>query len=922
MNIGNVQQINIDDEMRDSYLDYAMSVIVARALPDARDGLKPVHRRILYAMYDMGIRSNTSYKKSARIVGEVLGKYHPHGDQAVYDAMARMAQDFSLRYMLVDGQGNFGSIDGDSPAAMRYTEARLAAIAEELIEDIDMNTVDFSPNFDDSLQEPIVLPGKLPNLLLNGTSGIAVGMATNIPPHNLNELAAAITFMIDRMVAAGGDPDEAIVDITVDDLMQFIQGPDFPTGALIVGGGELKEAYATGKGRIVMRARAQIEEMKNDRFRIVVTEIPYQVNKSSILERIAALVRDGRLNMIADLRDESDRNGLAIVVELKHGAQPNTVLNRLYKYTQLQSTFGVQMHALVDGEPRLLSLRRALHLYIDHRRTVIRRRSEYELAKAQARAHILEGLLKALATIDDIILTIRQADDTAGARAALVERFALSEAQANAILDMQLRRLAALERQKIEDEYRQIRAYIEYLEDLLRSPRKVLALIRDDVNDLAAKYGDARRTELALDVLTSFEESDLIRDEEVLISLTERGYIKRVPVAAYRAQRRGGKGVTGMTTREEDSVEFLYAAGSLDHVLFFTDQGKVYAQRAYMIPEAGRGAKGTLVNAFLALQPEEYISTIASVPTFEDTEGYFVLCTRKGRIKRVPVRAFAAVRSNGLIAMSLDDDDYLGWVRHTSGNQDLILVTRKGQSIRFDERDVRVMGRPAGGVSAIRFRSDDELAGMDVVADPRDTLLVVTEYGYGKRTPISEYKRQRRYGSGIRTLAKDFGKTGRIIGAKLVSLDDDLTLITAGGIALRTEVHTISLYGRATSGVKVMDLAEDDVLVGMAIVSPEKQAGNGAAAATGAGILLSGDGYDLFEQGIDDALDVDYDELEEELDDALDDDDFDDMPYDDEPYDSGDEYDDLELLDDDASYDDDDAPYDGDDVSDDPDAGF
>ncbi|MBN1679553.1 MAG: DNA gyrase subunit A [Anaerolineae bacterium] len=822
MDIGTVRQVNIDDEMRGSYLDYAMSVIVARALPDARDGLKPVHRRILYAMHDMGIRASSSYKKSARIVGEVLGKYHPHGDQAVYDAMARMAQDFSLRYLLVDGQGNFGSIDGDSPAAMRYTEARLTRLAEEMLEDIGMDTVDFLPNFDESLLEPEVLPSKLPNLLLNGTSGIAVGMATNIPPHNLHELADAITYMIARMIESQDDPDDVVSDITVDDLMQFVKGPDFPTGALIVGGAELKEAYATGKGRIVMRARTEIEETKDDRFRIVVTEIPYQVNKSLILERIAGLVRDGRLNMIADLRDGSDRNGLAIVIELKRGAQPRTVLNRLLKYTQLQSTFGVQMLALVNGEPRTLSLRRALHLYIDHRRTVIRRRSEYELGTARDRAHILEGLLKALARIEDIIKTIRQADDTAEARAALIDRFDLTEQQANAILDMQLRRLAALERQKIEDEYRQIREYIAYLEDLLAHPRKILALVRDDVNDMADKYGDERRTELALDQMVDFDESDLIRDEEILISLTERGYIKRVPAAAYRSQRRGGKGVTGMTTRDEDAVEYLYAAESLDHVLFFTDQGKVYAERAYMIPEAGRGAKGTLINAFLALQPEEYVTAIASVPTFEDAAGYFVLCTRRGRIKRVPVSAFSSVRSNGLIAITLEEDDYLGWVKHTRGDQDLIVVTHKGHSIRFAEIEVRVLGRQAVGVSAIRLADNDEVTAMDVIDNPGDTLLVVTEYGYGKRTPLHEYTVQHRYGQGIRTLSKDLGKTGPIIGAHVVSPDDGLTLITAGGIALRTEVDSVNIYGRATSGVQLINLADDDVLVGIAIVSGDK----------------------------------------------------------------------------------------------------
>jgi DNA gyrase subunit A len=821
--IGTVRQININEEMRGSYLDYAMSVIVARALPDARDGLKPVHRRILYAMHDMGIRSNSSYKKSARIVGEVLGKYHPHGDQAVYDAMARMAQTFSLRYMPVDGQGNFGSIDGDSPAAMRYTEARLARIAEEMLEDIDMETVDFVPNFDESLDEPEVLPGKLPNLLLNGASGIAVGMATNIPPHNLNELANAITYMIDRMIDYEGNPDDVVTDITVDDLMEYVTGPDFPTGALIVGGAELKEAYATGKGRIVMRARIELEEMGDDRFRVVVTEIPYQVNKASVLERIAGLVRDGRLDMISDLRDESDRHGLAIAIELKRGAQPRTVINRLYKFTQLQSTFGVQMLALVDGEPRLLSLRRALHLYIRHRRTVIRRRSEYELAKARARAHILEGLLKALAHIEDIIQTIRQADDTDMARTDLIERFGLTEAQANAILDMQLRRLAALEQQKIEDEYRQIRDYIDYLEDLLAHPRKILALIRDDLQDLTERYGDDRRTELALDVATEFDESDLVRDEEILISLTEHGYIKRVPVTAYRSQRRGGKGVTGMATREEDTVEYLYSANSLDHVLFFTNLGKVYAERAYMIPETSRGGKGTLINAFLALLPNEYVTAIASVPTFDDAEGCFVLCTHHGRIKRVPVSAFASVRSNGLIAISLDEDDSLGWVRHTTGDQELILVTRNGQSIRFHEQDVRIMGRQAAGVSAIRFRDDDELTGIDAIEDPRADLLIVTEYGYGKRTALAEYKRQRRYGTGIRTIAKDLAKTGPIVSAHVVMPDDHLTLITARGIALRTEVGRINSYSRATSGVRIMDLGGDDIVVSVAIVSAEKK---------------------------------------------------------------------------------------------------
>lgn len=817
--IGLVRQVRIDEEMRDAYLDYAMSVIVSRALPDARDGLKPVHRRILFAMWDMGIRPGTPYRKSARIVGEVLGKLHPHGDTSVYDAMVRLAQDFSMRYPLVDGQGNFGSLDGDPPAAMRYTEARMARITEELLLDIDSETVDFSPNFDDSQEEPDVLPAKLPNLLLNGASGIAVGMATNIPPHNLRELVGAINYLIDRMVAhPSEDLDAALEDVTVDDLMQFVKGPDFPTGALM-GGGELKEVYATGKGRIIMRAKCEIEETKNDRYRIIVTEIPYQVNKAVTMERIADLVREGRLTHISDLRDESDRNGLRIVIELSRDAQPNLVLNRLYKYTMLQTAFHVQMLALVNSEPRLLSLRRALQIHIQHRQEVIRRRSEFELRKARARAHILEGLLAALANLDDIIQTIRQADSADDARTKLTERFNLSELQAQAILEMQLRRLAALERQKIEDEYRQVRDRIQYLEDLLQSPRKVLQLIQTDLNELAEKYGDARRTFFSPEIAADFDETDLIRDEEVLISLTRKGYVKSTPASIYRSQKRGGKGVMGMTTRDEDLVKYIFSAGTLDHILFFTNWGKVYSMRAYQLPQYDRSGKGTPISSVLAMSPDERVTAGLVVSDF-GLEGYFTLCTRQGRIKRVHFSEFADVRPSGLIAISLDDDDELGWVCHTSGSDDIILVTREGQSIRFDENNVRVMGRPAAGVNAVKLARGDALAGMDSinVGNATADLLIITQKGYGKRTPLEEFRQQGRYGQGIRAIGNDMKKTGQIAGAMIAVGDEDVTVITKDGITLRTMVNSINQYGRTAMGVRVMDIEAEDNIVSVTLV--------------------------------------------------------------------------------------------------------
>jgi DNA gyrase subunit A len=810
MEFGQVRPININEEMRGSYMDYAMSVIVARALPDARDGLKPVHRRILYSMHDMGLRPNSPYKKSARIVGDVLGKYHPHGDSAVYDAMARMAQNFSLRYPLVDGQGNFGSVDGDSPAAMRYTEARLAKIADELLVDIGMNTVDFTDNYDGTQQEPTVLPARLPNLLLNGTSGIAVGMATNIPPHNLRELTAAITYLIDNY--------DHMDDITVDDLMQFVHGPDFPTGAEIVVGNDLKEAYATGKGRVVMRATYTVEESRNDRLRLIFNSIPYQVSKTGIIERIVELVRDGRLQHISDLRDESDRNGMRLVVELKMGAQPKAVVNQLYKFTPLQSTYSIQMLALVNNEPRTLGLKRALHIYIEHRYEVIVRRSQYELEKAQARAHILEGLLKALSSLDAIIQTIRSANDTDDARGKLISRFGLSEPQSNAILEMQLRRLAALEQQKIQNEFNEIMTRITYLEDLLASPEKVLALIRSDVNELSETFGDERRTTPLPDENTEIDEEQLYPEEEMVVSLTSKGYIKRVPATSYRAQRRGGKGVTGMTMREEDVPVNLFACNNHDYLLFFSDRGKVYCERTFHVPEAGRANKGTLIHTVLNLEANETVTAVLAVSGFE-MSGHLVMATKHGRIKRVTLEEFAAVRPSGLIAMGLEEDDYLGWVKYSDGDQDVIIATEQGKSIRFHESKVRVMGRPASGVRSVQLQLDDSVVGMDVVDEESQThMLVVTRNGYGKRTLLSDYRQQGRYGLGIRTLARN-EKTGPIVAMRCIQASDDIMLITRSGVVLRTRLGEIRETGRSAQGVRLMDLQRHDEVVGIAIMT-------------------------------------------------------------------------------------------------------
>ena len=808
MEIGSIESINIDQEMRSSYLDYAMSVIVARALPDARDGLKPVHRRILYAMHDMGIRSNSSYKKSARIVGEVLGKYHPHGDSAVYDAMVRMAQTFSMRYPMVDGQGNFGSIDGDAPAAMRYTEARMDAISEEMLADIDKDTVNFTDNFDGSLKEPDALPARLPNLLLNGAAGIAVGMATNIPPHNLNELAAGIHYLIDRY--------EQIDQVTIEDLLQFIPGPDFPTGGIIVGDDGIRQAYVTGRGRIVLRGRAHIEEMDEGRYRIVITEIPYQLKKTTLIERIAGLVREEKIKDISDLRDESDRMGMSIVIELKRNTQPRKVLFQLYKYSALQSTFGAQMLALIDDEPRLLSLKQSLKLYIDHRLDVIQRRTQHELGKAESRAHILEGLLIALANLDEVISTIRNAPDAETAQGTLIERFDLSEDQAQAILNMQLRRLAALERQKIEQEHTELLEKISYLKNLLSSQSEQLKIIKEDLEELVEKYGDERRTDIAPDATREIDEEDLVPDKPILISITERGYIKRVMAGTFRAQKRGGIGVKGHDTRDEDEVMALIPARTLDTVLFFSDRGKVYSSKAYQIPSAGRTSRGLPIVNVLNIDPNEKITAILPISDFK--EGKFcTMVTEQGMIKRVDLAEFESVRPSGLISITLKGDDRLGWVDLSSGDDEIMIITRRGYALRFEETEVRSMNRPAMGVIGIRLREGDQVVGMEIIK-PDGDLLVITELGYGKRSALSEYPTRSRATMGVLTIDKKaLNKIGAIAAARVIESDLDLlTIISAEGTVMRTEAGDISRYNRSARGVLIMQMREGDQVASMA----------------------------------------------------------------------------------------------------------
>ncbi len=806
---GRVSSVDIESEMRNAYLDYAMSVIVSRALPDVRDGLKPVQRRILYAMHDMGLRHNSAYRKSARIVGEVLGKYHPHGDSAVYEAMARMAQDFSLRYPLVDGQGNFGSIDGDSPAAMRYTEARLTDIAEELLTDIDQETVNWQPNFDGSLAEPAILPSRLPNLLLNGAAGIAVGMATNIPPHNLGELGAAICYIIDHYDERKRIPSET--------LMQFVKGPDFPTGGELLGRDSIRQAYVTGRGLLTVRAKAEIELTKQGRQRIIVHEIPYQVNKSSLIERIAALVRKGRIDTISDLRDESDRDGLRIVVEVKKGASARKVLNQLYKFTPLQTSFGVNLLALVNGEPRLLSLKKVLLLFLEHRQEVITRRTRFQLKKARARAHILEGLRIALQFLDEVIRTIRESASVETARTALMERFGLSTLQAQAILEMQLRRLAALERQKIEDEYQDTVAKIRYLEDLLASPHKILAIIGQEMDELSTKYADSRRTVIRAEGPSDFSDEDLVHQEPVIVTLTQKNYVKRTPTKQYRTQGRGGRGVRGIDTREHDMVLHSIYAQTLDYVLFFSNKGRVYQERIFNLPEGGRTARGLPLVNFLNLQADEQITAILPLSKFSANH-YLVLGTRRGRIKRMNLSHFANVRPSGLIAIALLPGDDLIWALETDGQQDIILITQQGKVLRFSEKKVRAMGRAGRGVRGITLYPGDELAALTSTGYG-DALFVITANGWGKRVPLEQIAAKGRATHGVWLIDhRRLDETGPVVTARVVAEKGEAALMTREGIQMRLRLRTVSLQSRAARGVRCISLREGDAVAAMSLL--------------------------------------------------------------------------------------------------------
>lgn len=800
--IGRVQIVSIEEEMKRSYLDYAMSVIVQRALPDVRDGLKPVQRRILYGMHEMGLRPNAKYRKSAGIVGEVLKSYHPHGDSAVYDALVRMVQPFTMRYPLIDGQGNFGSIDGDGAAAMRYTEARLAPIAEELLADIEKQTVDFVPNYDDSTREPAVLPARLPNLLINGASGIAVGMATNIPPHNLGEVVDALVYLIDHP------------DATVEELVERLPGPDFPTGGIILGREGILAAYATGRGRIVVRARAHIEESGRGRTSIIVTELPYQVNKAALIEKIAELVKAGRLEGIHDLRDESDRDGMRIVIELKRDAQPRAVLNNLFKHTQLQTTFGVNMLALVDGTlPRVLTLKRMLQLYLEHRQQVVRRRTEFELRQAERRAHVLEGLKIALDHLDEVIATIRSARSADDARQQLMNRFGLTEIQANAILDMQLRRLAALERQKIEEEYQELLTRIAELRALLADPAKILAVIRRELLELKEQYGDRRRTQIQ-DVSGELSDEDLVPKVDVLVTLTARGYIKRSTNGHYRVQHRGGRGVNGMTVRDEDYIQHVVLASTHDSLLFFSNRGRVFQLPAYEIPDAGRTARGLPIVNFLNLQSGEEVTTLLPVRDF-GAATFLFFCTRQGRVKRVRLDEFSNVRASGLIAMTLDAGDELVWVRPTSGSNEVILVTAHGQAIRFPEDEVRPVGRQAGGVIGIRLDDNDYVVAAEVVS-PNADLLIVSRHGYGKRTALEEFRVQGRGGSGVIAM-KVTARTGHVAAATVAREDDTAVLVSRRGRLIVIPVRQIPRLGRSTQGVALMRLQDNDEIASIAV---------------------------------------------------------------------------------------------------------
>ncbi len=803
---GKIVPVKITEEMKTSYINYAMSVIVERALPDVRDGLKPVQRRILYSMLELGNRPDRPHKKSARIVGEVMGKYHPHGDSAIYDAMVRMAQPFSYRYMLVDGHGNFGSVDGDPPAAMRYTEARLSPLAMEMLRDIDKDTVDFYPNFDDSLEQPVVLPSKFPNLLVNGASGIAVGMATNIPPHNLGEV-------IDGLIALIDNP-----DIDIRGLMKYIKGPDFPTGSIIQGREGIREAYSTGRGRIRVRGKTQIEQLSNGKTRILITELPYQVNKARLIEKIAELVRDKRVDGITDLRDESDKTGMRIVIELRRDASPHVVLNRLYKHSQLEDTFGVIMLALVDNEPKVMNLKEVLNHYLDHQKEVVLRRTRFELRKAEERAHILEGYRIALNNIDEIIAIIRAAYDDAKER--LMDRFGLSERQAVAILDMQLRRLSGLEREKIDQEYAELMKTIERLKAILGDMNLVYQIIKDELTEIKEKFADPRRTKIGLSV-GDLEDVDLIAEEDIVVTLTHHGYIKRLPVDTYRAQRRGGRGITALRAKTDDFVEMLFVASTHSYVLFFTNKGRVYRLRGHEIPEAGRNARGFAVVNLISFEPGERIQATIPISDYNDDQ-YLVMATRSGIVKKTALKEFDTNRSGGLICITLVDDDELVGIELTDGSSELMLVTKYGQAIRFAEEQIRPMGRTAQGVMGIRLDDQDEVVSLAAASDDAE-LLVVTEKGYGKRTAISEYPLQNRAGKGVITLKKN-ERTGPVVGAQVVREGNEIMLLSIEGIMIRLKVAEISLQGRNTQGVTLMRLDENDRVVGVAdIVGKEEE---------------------------------------------------------------------------------------------------
>ena len=823
-NRGEVRVVRVEDEMRVSYLDYAMSVIVARALPDVRDGLKPVHRRILYTMGEMGLSATSSFRKCAAIVGEVMGKYHPHGDVALYDALVRLAQDFSMRYPLVNGQGNFGSVDGDAPAAMRYTEARLTAVAAEMLADIDKETVDFTDNYDGTQKEPTVLPSKLPNLLINGSSGIAVGMATNIPPHHLGEVVDATIALIDEP------------DLTSDALCQYVTGPDFPTGGTIFRyerqrnsiSGEwetvdaIRQMYAHGRGRVVMRAQVAFEEVRGDRVAIIVTELPYQVNKATLLEKIADLVKEKKVDGIADLRDESDRDGMRMYIEIKRDANPHKVLNNLFKHTQLQAAFNMNMLALVDGQPQTLPLKSVLQHHIDRRREIVRRRTEFDLEKARERAHILEGLKIALDHLDAVIKTIRESPDVDRARTNLMTRFDLSERQAQAILDMRLARLAALERKKIEDEYLAVIQEIAELEDILANTARVLGIIKDELRELKKKYAGDRRTRVADDSSRELTDEDLIADEDVVVTISGRGYIKRQPVATYRRQARGGKGIIGHVTREEDAVEHLLVANTHDWALFFTNRGRVFSAKVHAIPDASRQAKGLPIINMPGVQVESGEVPMATItlPAFA-AGSYLVMATKQGRIKKTPLEQFERVRSTGIRAITIDDDDELAWVDVSTGEDDVIIATAQGMLARFHESEVRAMGRDAAGVIGIRLRRvGDAVVSMSVV-QPSAELLVLTETGYGKRVPLTDFRPKHRGGQGVRLIALEGRKTGVVAAVQQVDdRDEELVLISAHGQVVRTDVKTVSRQHTQARGVIVMRLNEGDRVVGIAAFRP------------------------------------------------------------------------------------------------------